>query len=266
MNVGFTFEAAATLLQSANETLVQRVHIDIGCAGLEQAGLGEFRQQHGHQRLDLPRVEQLQQRRVRAHGLPVTLDLARLLARADHQRAARCKQVAVDEAARRPLEEPAARARECAHLGVAIRLAEERRRSSRRMHAGLGFPLEHEDLRLVREEISNGGTGDSGADDDGVDRLRVTHAGVSAGDSVCRATTVVAAISPVTLPSVANASGIVSTANKRPSGATGNPIDCTTGMFIAIRLTWPGNPTEPRLITTASAAPTASWLADRSTP
>ena len=33
-----------------------------------------------------------------------------------------------------------------------------------------------------------------------------------------------------------------------------------------MKLTWPGNPTEPRLITTDSAAPVASCAAERSMP
>src|SRR5688572_1884280 len=132
------------------------------------------------------------------------------------------------------------------------------------MHAGLRFPLQYQDFRMARHEIRHGGAGDARANDHRIESAPITHELDAASDR--RATTVVAARSPVTLPMVANASGIVSTASISPSGATGSPIACTTGMFIAIRLTWPGSPTEPRLITTASAAPMASWAAERSTP
>ena len=39
-----------------------------------------------------------------------------------------------------------------------------------------------------------------------------------------------------------------------------------TGMVVAMKLTWPGKPTEPRLITTASAAAAASCAAGTSMP
>ena len=75
-----------------------------------------------------------------------------------------------------------------------------------------------------------------------------------------------AVMSAVTLPIVANTSGIVSTASKSASGPIGRPIACATGRLVAMKVTWPGRPTEPRLITTASSAPAISCAVDRSTP
>src|SRR5690349_16355345 len=93
-----------------------------------------------------------------------------------------------------------------------------------------------------------------------------TASGAAATSRDCRATTLVAVTSAVTLPRVAKASGKVSTASIRPNGPTGRPIDCATGRLVAMKVTAPGRPTEPRLITTASTAPAMSWVADRSTP
>src|SRR5690606_23529567 len=81
-----------------------------------------------------------------------------------------------------------------------------------------------------------------------------------------RTTTLVAVMSALTLPTVANTSGIVSTASSRPSGPGGRPMAVVTGRLVAMKLTWPGRPTEPMLIRTASAAPVASGVAVRSTP
>src|SRR6185437_2845111 len=89
---------------------------------------------------------------------------------------------------------------------------------------------------------------------------------VAASRRDCRATTLVTVRSAVTLPSVANTSGSVSTASIRPSGASGTPIACATGRLVAMKVTWPGRPTEPRLITTASAAPAASCAGPRWMP
>src|SRR5690606_2655071 len=79
-------------------------------------------------------------------------------------------------------------------------------------------------------------------------------------------TTPVAAMSALEWATVATASGIVSTASRIPSGSTGRPMAWVTGMLVVMKLTCPGSPTEPMLITTLSPTATISWPAVRSTP
>src|SRR5690606_34720124 len=86
------------------------------------------------------------------------------------------------------------------------------------------------------------------------------------GTADFRTTTLFAAMSALTLPTVANTSGIVSTASSSPSGPTGKPIAVVTGRLVAMKLTCPGRPTEPIEISTASAAPVASWVGVSCTP
>src|SRR5690606_28749446 len=86
------------------------------------------------------------------------------------------------------------------------------------------------------------------------------------GTADFRTTTLLAAMSPLTLPTVANTSGMVSTASSSPSGPTGSPIAAVTGRLVAMKLTCPGRPTEPMLISTASPAPVASWAGVSSMP
>ena len=93
------------------------------------------------------------------------------------------------------------------------------------------------------------------------------HAGRQGDTGVSRrATTLVAVRSAVTLPTVENTSGRVSMASSTPSGSTGSHIAAVTGRLVAMKLTWPGRPTEPRLIATASATPDIHCRAVRSMP
>src|SRR5690606_2552885 len=80
------------------------------------------------------------------------------------------------------------------------------------------------------------------------------------------ATIAVAVTSAEVLATVANTSGMVSTASSTPSGSTGRPMAWVTGMLVVMKLTWPGRPTDPMLTTIASATAIASWPAPRSMP
>ena len=72
--------------------------------------------------------------------------------------------------------------------------------------------------------------------------------------------------SALTLPTVANTSGMVSTASNKASGSSGRPNAEATGMLVAMKLTWPGKPTEPRLMTTASTTAIPICITPTSTP
>ena len=116
MNLHAALQAAAALLQPANETLMQGVDVDVRRAGLEQSQLRELRLEHRHQRAHL-RARRAAAPAVQARiASKSALDLRGLLPRADHERAARREQRVLDEAARRPLEERTAGARQRADL------------------------------------------------------------------------------------------------------------------------------------------------------
>ena len=65
---------------------------------------------------------------------------------------------------------------------------------------------------------------------------------------------------------VENTSGIVSTASSRPNGSIGRPSACATGTFVAMKLTCPGNPTEPMLTTTVSGTTASMCQVEISIP
>ena len=70
-----------------------------------------------------------------------------------------------------------------------------------------------------------------------------------------RATTVVTARSPVTLPAVRTASGMGSSASISATGSSGSPMASSTGMLDAANVTWPGRLTDPSAMTIATSAP-----------
>ena len=73
-----------------------------------------------------------------------------------------------------------------------------------------------------------------------------------------RATTVVTARSPVTLPAVRKASGIGSSASISATGSSGSPIASSTGTCDATNVIWPGRLTDPSAMTIATSAPAPS--------
>ena len=117
MNLHAALQATAALFQAANETLMQGVDVDVRRAGFVTIrACANCGSSTGTRRPHPRCVEQLQLRRVCAHGLEVALDLRRLFPRANHERAARREQRVLDEATRRPLEKWTARARQRAYL------------------------------------------------------------------------------------------------------------------------------------------------------
>src|ERR1041384_7516009 len=70
---------------------------------------------------------------------------------------------------------------------------------------------------------------------------------------------VVTATSIVTLPTVRNRSGTVSTATRMPSASSGTPITAATGDTDAKKLIVPGNDTDPMVVIAAVTTPAASW-------
>ena len=65
------------------------------------------------------------------------------------------------------------------------------------------------------------------------------------------------AISIVTLPTVRNRSGTVSTATSSPSASIGTPIAKATGATLAKKLIVPGSDTDPIVVIAAVAMPAA---------
>src|ERR1700754_1959918 len=262
MDARIEMQRDALRLGTAQEPLVQFVDIDVRGVGFEEGDVGGVRAKHWHACRHLRSVEQRERRREATYRLEFIAYALCLLHIADDKGAATLQDRVRGEAGGRSLQERARGAAQCAHLRRAIALAEMRRRTAGGVEARERFALQHHDARMRCEKPGDRSTSDAGADHDHVDVVRV-HA-LSLAD--CAATTLVAARSAVTLPSVARVSGSVSTASMMPRGPTGRPIACATGTFVAMKVTWPGRPTEPRLMTTANAAPAASWPTPRSMP
>src|SRR4051794_13082380 len=91
-NLHAALQAAAALLEAADETLVQAVDVDVGGAGFVIPDLRKLRLEHRHQRTHLRLVEQSQRWRAGLNGFAGTLNLRGLLPSADDERATRCEQ------------------------------------------------------------------------------------------------------------------------------------------------------------------------------
>ena len=123
-DLGICADTATGLVQAVQIALVQRMGVDIGGIGIENAAQHPLWPQHRHQRADFGRAQQLQLRRAFAQGLPLLCQLVFVAGGGHQHAAARLQQRMFGKAGWRLLQERPAGTRQCAHLGIAVALHE----------------------------------------------------------------------------------------------------------------------------------------------
>jgi hypothetical protein len=181
---GVAHDSASRMPESAQVTLVNRVHIHVGRVGLEKCALDSFAAQHRNQRAGRCGIEPLCPRRQGPQDVPVLGQQRLLPVRSHHQGAARSEQRVFSESLRRILQEGAAGAGERAHLGRAITFHEQRRGAPGGVIARLGLAFEQHDAAMRGQPIADRRSGDAATDDEEVGLF--SHAAI-VNDGSCQA-------------------------------------------------------------------------------
>ena len=167
-HLGIAADGAAALAQAAQIALVQRVHVDVGGAGLAHAGghgLGAQAGQLGQQLIARQAAHAGVERQDLGIGRVQQIELIRPR-KIDH--AARREDGRAAELGRRRIVEGAAGARQRPDVGRAIGGRVQRGRAPRGVVAGLGFALQQQHAALPGQFPAHGGAGNARADDDEV--------------------------------------------------------------------------------------------------